>query len=185
MVKDKLFPLEQLGYDKRYFLKDDGTILDTIKDKILYPDKYHKFYLKTASNTWHGISLKSIYKKAFNRVYCIDNIEDMKDEVWKQVVLDKQDIDTSNYYVSNKGRIKSYRGYEAIILKEWIYNGYHLVSIGGLNYRVHRLVALAFIHNNDDTKITVDHIDANKDNNTAENLQWLSLVDNVKKGGAK
>ena len=37
--------------------------------------------------------------------------------------------------------------------------------------KVHRLVALAFVHGRDET---VDHIDGNKRNNNASNLRWVS-----------
>lgn len=45
---------------------------------------------------------------------------------------------------------------------------------------VHRLVALAFIPNPNPENNTINHIDGNKTNNRIENLEWLSLSDNVK-----
>lgn len=44
---------------------------------------------------------------------------------------------------------------------------------------VHRLVAEEFIPNGD-RRLTVNHIDGNKSNNCRENLEWVSLVDNIR-----
>lgn len=47
---------------------------------------------------------------------------------------------------------------------------------------VHRLVAEAFVPN-PNGYTDVDHIDGNKLNNNADNLQWLSRGDNIRKAG--
>lgn len=44
-------------------------------------------------------------------------------------------------------------------------------------YRIHRLVAEAFIPNSDNYD-TVDHIDFNRTNNNVLNLRWMSLEEN-------
>lgn len=46
--------------------------------------------------------------------------------------------------------------------------------------KVHRLVADAFIENDDSiNKTTVNHKDGNRANNKAENLEWVSYSDNL------
>ena len=51
---------------------------------------------------------------------------------------------------------------------------------------IHRLVAEAFVPNDDpEHKDTIDHIDSDKTNNRADNLQWLSRGDNVRKSRCK
>ncbi|WMM35544.1 HNH homing endonuclease [Vibrio phage PJN101] len=50
--------------------------------------------------------------------------------------------------------------------------------------KVHRLVAISFIPNPDNLD-TVDHVDEDKLNNHADNLQWLSSGDNSAKSKAK
>jgi len=41
--------------------------------------------------------------------------------------------------------------------------------------KIHRLVALAFIPNNDPLKVIVDHIDRDKTNNNVKNLRWVNF----------
>lgn len=50
---------------------------------------------------------------------------------------------------------------------------------------VHRLVASTFLENLMDTNMTVNHIDGNRLNNKIDNLEWLSLKDNIRDGHKK
>ena len=49
------------------------------------------------------------------------------------------------------------------------------------NHKVHRLVAMAFVPNPDNLN-EVNHIDEDKDNNRADNLEWCKHVDNCNHG---
>ena len=83
------------------------------------------------------------------------------------------------YEVSNLGHIRNrlsgqnLKGYPN-------YKGYLRVMLDGKQKTIHRLVAEAFIPNPNNLD-TIDHIDGNKLNNAADNLQWMSREDNASK----
>lgn len=100
-------------------------------------------------------------------------------EVWKDIPNY-----VNKYQASSAGRIRSLlncRGNvlsKPKILKDAKNNrGYHIVTLckDGITqqFLIHRLVALTFIPNLD-AKLTVDHIDKNKSNNTISNLRWAT-----------
>lgn len=63
-------------------------------------------------------------------------------------------------------------------------DGYFELNIGGRNgerWMLHRLIATVWL-SNDNNYSTVNHIDGNKGNNCADNLEWCSLPDNISKG---
>jgi hypothetical protein len=94
------------------------------------------------------------------------------------------------YQVSNYGRIKSFPRKGTHINTEHIlsinkdHKGYLMVTLTKKckrkTYKVHRLVAEAFISNPNNLP-QVDHIDDNKENIKVENLQWITNADNMKK----
>lgn len=98
-------------------------------------------------------------------------------EIWKALE------ETDDYLVSNFGRVMSLKGGKERILKTHINrDGYEQLglSIHGKRYvrTVHRLVANAFIPNNDG-KPQVNHVDGNKENNVVHNLEWVTAKENI------
>lgn len=95
------------------------------------------------------------------------------------------------YLVSDKGRVKtlherfSYcRDNDNILSAQLCNNGYYMVALckdGKVKrYSVHRLVATAFVPNPHPKKYKyVNHIDENKLNNNAENLEWCTMLQNI------
>lgn len=93
---------------------------------------------------------------------------------WKQIE------GYENYSVSDTGLVMNTR--TGRVLKPHISkDGYYTVGLfkhcKGKTYKIHRLIALAFIPNPKNL-YAVDHINANKLDNRIENLRWLSLADN-------
>lgn len=88
-----------------------------------------------------------------------------------------------DYMVSDDGQVKSLK--TNTVLTPWKTNsGYlmiHLRDINGKKYNryIHRLVAEAF-YGNDKLRLEVNHIDGNKLNNRASNLEWCTHSENTR-----
>ena len=99
-------------------------------------------------------------------------------EIWKDIE------EAPNYEVSNLGRVRNKKTRR--ILNPGVYGatGYKQVNMAipaeGNKQRkryIHRLVAIAFVPN-PDNKREVDHINGDKTDNRAENLEWVTKSEN-------
>lgn len=105
----------------------------------------------------------------------------MEKEQWKPI-----EEFNGHYEVSNFGRVRSmkkYRGLTCRIMPQTKqHHGYHAVMLWMNNKaycrKVHRLVAQAFIENNNGL-LEVNHKDGNHDNNAVSNLEWITHKANV------
>lgn len=87
------------------------------------------------------------------------------------------------YAASTDGRIYSIRRQQW--LKPYVAGSDYLyVDLCGKNKRVHRLIAETYL-DNPMGYATVDHINGDKMDNRVENLQWLTLSENVRKAHQK
>ena len=88
------------------------------------------------------------------------------------------------YEVSDLGRVRSRKSGEWKVLKAMKNScGYLVVNLckdgDAKCLLIHRLVADAFIPNDDDSKIYINHIDENRGNPKASNLEWCTAQYNI------
>lgn len=101
-------------------------------------------------------------------------------EVWKKIK------GFENYEISNEGRLKSLHfGKEIFRKSKPTKQGYIRFALCKKGkqfiFLAHRLVAEAFIENNEGKKF-VNHKDEDKKNNKVENLEWVSHFENCNFG---
>ena len=115
-------------------------------------------------------------------------------EIWKDI-----EGYEGMYQISNKGRVRSLerivlfkngksRKVKSKVLSTFIERaGYECIKLYQENkakpFKVHRLVAIAFIECVGDTNLLeVNHIDGNKLNNNVANLEWCTRQENILHG---
>lgn len=98
--------------------------------------------------------------------------------MWKKIFYDNKE---TNYSVSDIGEVR--KDTNNYLMKLQIQQGYKHVTLQihgkAKRFRVHRLVAEAFIPN-PENKPYVNHIDGNRQNNNVSNLEWVTPQENTK-----
>lgn len=115
----------------------------------------------------------------------MDYWKDNEKEIWKPI-----EGFEGKYEISNLGRVYSIprNGTYGCIMRPYTdKDGYLNVSLAcgvgkqrkSKKFRVHRLVAMAFIPNDDPMgKPLVNHLDFNRQNNCVDNLEWCDYSKN-------
>lgn len=104
-------------------------------------------------------------------------------EIWKKI------RDYDDYFVSNLGKVKSLKNSQEKILKPSLSNSKYLQVVlckngKTKNHFIHKLVANEFLENKNNYK-EINHIDENKLNNCADNLEWCTRTYNMNYGNIK
>lgn len=103
------------------------------------------------------------------------SLEDLQGEEWRDVI-EYEDC----YEVSSYGRLRRKRSNKILKYKRHR-DGYYMVNISAASIRktlqVHRIVAMAFVSNVHNFPC-VNHINENKKDNRAANLEWCTIAYN-------
>ena len=150
--------------------------------EIVEQNPFYKY--KTLAAT-----LKGDHKTAYTYTWKYRDIKEEKeivlqtDEELKSVgIINNNNFD--KYKISNYGKI--YSNHKNAYLSPNIYaNGYEFInminSTSGkiVPMTIHSIVAYVFINRNPPKDFIVNHLDENKLNNQSNNLEWISIPDNI------
>lgn len=99
---------------------------------------------------------------------------ELSEEIWKDI-----EGYENLYQISNKGNVKNIRTGKLLSAEKSNYLSVYLYKNGYKHfYKIHRLLAKAFIPN-PENKPYINHIDGNKFNNNIENLEWCTAKENA------
>lgn len=120
---------------------------------------------------------KELDKFLYTQISCQDQKSfSMFDEVFNPI------LENPDYSVTSFGRVFSHKS-DKFLKPCKTPNGYLMVSLcknGEISKRlVHRLVGWAFRPETHSTDFDINHIDGDKTNNHANNLQWVSRAHNL------
>lgn len=105
--------------------------------------------------------------------------KDPNDEKWEKIEFPGM-AESENYFISNYGRVKSYKTSEnGVLVKGSLLRGYKILTIKldtnkNTTKYIHKLVAEAFIDKEHELQEHVIHLDYNKMNNHVSNLKWVT-----------
>jgi hypothetical protein len=105
------------------------------------------------------------------------NIEKIEKEI-NEVTFVIPEKELKDYLITKSGKLIN--TLTTKIVKGTKRNGYYNVTIKGKCYAIHRLVAKTF-HPQPVGKNVVNHINENKEDNRAENLEWVTQKENTHK----
>ena len=184
MNKNITINLSSYGFNN-YYLTESGRLYRAAPtEQEIKKDIENRFLLIDNSGTKRRISLKMLYRFVFKKEFCYDKIGNLLNEEWKPI-----ENTNGKYFISNCGRVKSYCGYNAIILQPYKQSyGYLEVKINNKNYKIHQLVAFAFCENRykgTEIKTEIHHKNRNRTDNRAENLEILSIEEHHKEHNRK
>lgn len=176
MINEEYVSLAALGYKDNYIITKSGKVYNIETNKEATRKRNQVYIKKQDSSCGEYVNIFYLYKKAFHKPLYIDNVVDLQGEEWKAIKGTHR-----KYYISNKGRIKSYKNNIVQLLYGWQNDkGYYYISINGTKKPIHVLVAEAFVLQGkpiDKEKKVVHHKDLNVCNNAAVNLQWMTYAE--------
>ena len=172
--------LDVLGFMDYYYL-DIDKIYNAKRKQYMTEVGEYRYKIRTTEGTVKSITIKEIYKRLFNQVFCKDDIERLEGEEFREI-----EGTEGNYLVSNYGRVISYISNHAMILKPTITpKGYERlqITIEGQRYNkfVHSLVAAAWLGQPQSLEQEIHHKDFNQRNNNYTNLQYVYKNEHIKK----
>ncbi len=135
--------------------------------------KMHKLLSRPFEMSDFSFDKLSGYKNEVKQFVPEMSEEDVAKEIW--VSIDDE------YSISNFGRIKHiFKDHYRLISGSVHKDGYRFVTLHGKQMPLHRIVAKYYHNDSYNENLVVNHIDGNKQNNRADNLEWITQSENIR-----
>lgn len=151
------------GFEHRYSITEKGDVYDNVRNIWLKKDDHSRYKLEGSNGKFYNIGIGKLLHSTFEKYKNFDDYEPLKSN--------------SNYIINKQGFLYSLKrsAFIGIVTR----NGYPRYNVDIRERNVHRLLAEQYIKNPNNLS-TVNHIDGNKLNYGLDNLEWLSMEDNLK-----
>lgn len=179
--------LTKSGSDHRKFLRQIFVSMDIVAPLYWWPE-YDTYKVGTVANSCS--KMHKLLEKPFEMSdFSFEKLFGYKNEVKQfRPIIDEEMIASeiwvwidNDYDVSNYGRIKhKFKNHYRLISGSLHEDGYVFVTLHGKQYPLHRIVAKYYHPETYNESLVVNHIDGNKQNNFASNLEWVTQKDNIK-----
>lgn len=185
---DLMKRLYKAGPEHRKYLRQIFVSMDITAPMYWWKemDQYRINVTTNGCSTMHKLHTKEFTPDDFSHEHLFSEynqkenheIEFDENEAELKIIKDYPD-----YKVSENGVVYSFKTGEKKKLSPRIdIDGYKTVGLYNngkvKRFKIHRLVASAFIPNDNEAKDCINHIDGNKWNNTVGNLEWCTRKEN-------
>lgn len=174
-----MLKLTKAGAPHRKFLRQVFVSVD-ITAPLYWWSEFDTYKVGTTANSCSKMH-KLLYKPFETSDFSFDHLFGYKNEIaqFRPLVdesLERWETITGDYEISSQGRLRHKNRVLSCSVRK---DGYIFTNIHGKQIPVHRLVATAFcVKGVNDTE--VNHLDGNKMNNAADNLEWCTRSENQK-----
>ena len=175
------------GSEHRKYLRQIMVSMD-ITAPLYWWSEMDTYKVGTVANSCSKMH-KLLYKPFEMSDFSFDKLPGYKNEI-KQFVPSLTEEEISNevwenfddeYAISSLGRVKhKFKTHYRLLGGSLHDDGYRFVTLHGKQYPVHRLVAKYFHKDTYSEGLVVNHLDGNKQNNHADNLEWVTQKENIK-----
>ncbi len=170
MCEIDFYPLDELGF-VGYMMRSDCVVVNTTTGKEIKSVGVNLVMFNKRHNHWMRVAKSKVFGYCYAAPW-------HSDQDFRSLAF----LGYSKYYVTFSGHVFGTRNMQ--YLKAHLsHDGYHCVGMfkdsdkRQHQLKIHRLVALAYIEN-PDKKPSVNHINGNKNVNSADNLEWVTVWEN-------
>ena len=175
------------GSDDRKFLRQIFVSVDVTAPLYWWKemDQYRIAVTTNSTSTMHKLMSKHFEMSdfSFDRLPGYRNeIKQFRPELDEEMIAREMWVYYDEEYdVSQYGRVKhKFKNHYRLISGSLHEDGYIFVTLHGKQIPLHRIVAKLFHPETYDETLVVNHKDGNKQNNFADNLEWVTHKENIK-----